>query len=58
MVKVTGDYKGGQCGISRSPIMNFVQNYKYALLMVTAMIIIFLATFYCKTGKLISTLIY
>lgn len=51
MVKVTGDYKGGQCGISRSPIMNFVQNYKYALLMVTAMIIIFLATFYCKTGS-------
>lgn len=49
MVKVTGDFNGAQqCGLSRSPIIHFVQNYKYAMIMAIAMIVIFLLTFYCK----------
>ncbi|CAG9763709.1 unnamed protein product [Ceutorhynchus assimilis] len=47
MVKVTGDYKGvPQCGLIRSPIMSFIQNYRYALVTSIAMVAIFLLTFY------------
>ncbi|ENN74710.1 hypothetical protein YQE_08827, partial [Dendroctonus ponderosae] len=38
LVKVTGDFKGAQqCGVSRSPIIHFMQNYKYAMMMAIAM---------------------
>ncbi|ERL89556.1 hypothetical protein D910_06921, partial [Dendroctonus ponderosae] len=47
LVKVTGDFKGAQqCGVSRSPIIHFMQNYKYAMMMAIAMVVIFLITFY------------
>ncbi|KAH1015131.1 hypothetical protein HUJ05_012909 [Dendroctonus ponderosae] len=49
LVKVTGDFKGAQqCGVSRSPIIHFMQNYKYAMMMAIAMVVIFLITFYCN----------
>lgn len=49
IVKVGDDFKGSQqCGLYRSPILNFLQNYKYAMLMAIAMIGIFLITFYCE----------
>ncbi|XP_050315586.1 nuclear pore membrane glycoprotein 210 [Anthonomus grandis grandis] len=47
MVKVSGDFKGAQqCGLARSPLYTFLQNYKYAIVMAIAMIGIFLLTFY------------
>ncbi|XP_066245926.1 nuclear pore membrane glycoprotein 210 [Euwallacea similis] len=46
MVKVTGGFKEDQCTFGRSPIRNFLQNYKYAMAMAVAMVGIFLLTFY------------
>ncbi|XP_076259039.1 nucleoporin 210 [Rhynchophorus ferrugineus] len=52
MVKVIGDLKGQPtCGPAmQSPILRFMQNYKYALLMATVMILVFLMTFYFYTA--------
>ncbi|KAL1512846.1 hypothetical protein ABEB36_002363 [Hypothenemus hampei] len=50
MVKVAGDFKGQLCGLVQSPILNFLQTYKYAIMMAAAMILIFLLTFYVYTN--------
>ncbi|KAJ8960329.1 hypothetical protein NQ318_004063 [Aromia moschata] len=44
IVKVTGQKQ--ICSVPRSPLVTFFQNYKYAIAMATAMLIIFFLTFY------------
>ncbi|KAJ8925773.1 hypothetical protein NQ315_009621 [Exocentrus adspersus] len=46
LVKVSGDVNTQMCGIGRSPVFRFLQNYKYAILSLTTMLFIFLLTFY------------
>ncbi|CAH1116509.1 unnamed protein product [Phaedon cochleariae] len=46
IVKVTGNVEKQMCAAGRSPIFVFLQNYKYAIAMAIAMMIIFFLTFY------------
>ncbi|XP_060536617.1 nuclear pore membrane glycoprotein 210 [Cylas formicarius] len=46
LVRVTTDSTGQMCGVVRSPILSFMRNYKYALVMAVVMIVVFLMTFY------------
>ncbi|XP_023018857.2 nucleoporin 210 [Leptinotarsa decemlineata] len=46
IVKVTGNLEKQLCSVGRSPVFLFLQNYKYAIAMAIAMMIIFFLTFY------------
>ncbi|VEN56349.1 unnamed protein product [Callosobruchus maculatus] len=46
LVKVTGNIQKQVCGVGRSPLYVFLQNYRYAIATAVTMMIIFFMTFY------------